>query len=64
MYQSSDVLAHIKGVCAFLETAVQHISRQKEETIYCPCEVCKNDAMFKDREVIYKHLVQSCFMDN
>jgi hypothetical protein len=37
MYRSSDVLAHFKGVCAFLEIAVQHASRQKEETIYCSC---------------------------
>jgi transcription elongation factor Elf1 len=27
MYRSGDVLAHFKGVCAFLETAVQHASR-------------------------------------
>jgi hypothetical protein len=64
MYQSSDVLAHFKGVCVFLETSVQHASRQKEETIYCPCKVCKNDVMFKDHEVIREHLVQSGFMDN
>jgi hypothetical protein len=51
------VLAHYKGVYAFLETVVQHASRQKEETIYCPCKVCKNDVMFKDREVIHEHLV-------
>jgi hypothetical protein len=41
MYWSGDVLAHFKGVCAFLETTIQHASRQKEETIYCPCKVCK-----------------------
>jgi hypothetical protein len=64
MYQSSDVLPHFKGVCAFLETTVQHASCQKEETIYCPCKVCKNVVMFKDREVIRKHLVWSGFMDN
>jgi hypothetical protein len=64
MYQSSDVLTHFKGVCVFLEIAVQHVSRQKEETIYCPCKVCKNNVMFKDREVIRKHLVQSGFIDN
>jgi hypothetical protein len=57
MYQSSDVLAHFKGVCAFLKTTVQHTSRQKEETIYCPCKVYKNDVMFKDCEVINEHLV-------
>jgi hypothetical protein len=48
----------------FLETSVQHASRQKEEIIYCPCKVCKNDVMFKDREVIHEHLVRSGFMDN
>jgi hypothetical protein len=58
------VLAHFKGVCAFLETVVEHASRQKEETIYCPCKVCKNVVMFKDREVIHKYLVRSGFMDN
>jgi hypothetical protein len=54
MYRSGDVLAHFKGVCAFLETAGQHSSRQKEETIYCPCKVCKNVVIFKDREVIHE----------
>jgi hypothetical protein len=64
MYRSGDALAHFKGVCAFLETALEHVSRQKEETIYCPCKVCKNFVMFKDHEVICEHLVQSGFMDN
>jgi hypothetical protein len=64
MYRSSDVLAHFKGVCAFLETAVQYALCQKEETIYCPCKVCKNDVISKDREVIHEHLIQSGFMDN
>jgi hypothetical protein len=45
-----DVLAHFKGVCAFFETDVQHASRQKEETIYCPCKACKKVVMFKDRQ--------------
>jgi hypothetical protein len=36
---SSDVLAQFKGVCAFLETALQHASHQKEEIIYCPCSM-------------------------
>jgi hypothetical protein len=64
MYRSSDVLAHFKGLCAFFEMVVQHASHQKEETIYCPYNVCKNDAMFKDHEVICEHLAQSGFMDN
>jgi hypothetical protein len=64
MYRSSDVVADFKGVCAFLETSIQHASRQKEETIYCTCKVCKNVVMFKDREVIREHLVQTGFMDN
>jgi hypothetical protein len=41
---------------AFLEIVVQHTSCHKEETIYCPCKVWKNNVMFKDREVICKHL--------
>jgi hypothetical protein len=57
MYQSGDVLAHFKGVCAFLKTDVQHDSRQKEEIIYCPCKICKSIVMYKDREVIHEHLV-------
>jgi hypothetical protein len=57
MYRSGDVLDHFKGVCAFLETVVQHASRQKEEIIYCSCKVCKNIVLFKDREVIREHLV-------
>jgi hypothetical protein len=64
MYRSGDVLTHFKGVCAFLEKAAQQASRQKEETIYCPCKVCKDIVMFKDREVIREHLVHSGFMDN
>jgi hypothetical protein len=64
MYRFGDALAHFKGVCAFLETTLEHASRQKEETIYCPCKVCKNFVMFKDHEVICEHLVQSGFMDN
>jgi hypothetical protein len=64
MYRSSDVLAHFKGVCSFFETAIQHASRQKEETIYCPCKVYKNDVIFIDREVIRKHFVRSGFIDN
>jgi hypothetical protein len=64
MYRSNDVLAHFKGVCAFLKIVIQHASCQKEETIYCTCKVCKNIVMFKDRVVIHKNLVQSGFMDN
>jgi hypothetical protein len=64
MYRLSDVLAHFKGVCVFLKTVVQHASCQKEETIYYPCKVCKNDVMFKYREVVYEYLIQSGFMDN
>jgi transcription elongation factor Elf1 len=64
MYRLSDMLAHFKGVCAFLETVVQHASHQNEETIYCPCKVCKNIVVFKDREVIREHMVWSGFMDN
>jgi hypothetical protein len=47
MYRSGDVLANFKGVCAFFETAVEHASRPKEETIYCHSKVCKNAVMFK-----------------
>jgi hypothetical protein len=64
MFQSSDVLAHFTGVCTFLEIVIQHASCQKEETIDYHCKVCKSDVMFKDREVIREHLVQSGFMDN
>jgi hypothetical protein len=64
MYRSSDMLAHFKGVCAFLETTLQHASRQKEQIIYCSCKVCKNNMMFKDSEVIHEHLIWSDFMDN
>jgi hypothetical protein len=64
MYRSGDVLAHFKRVCAFFDTIVELASRQKEETIYCTCKVCKNVMMFKDREVIREHLVRSGFMDN
>jgi hypothetical protein len=62
MYRLGDVLAHFKGVCAFLETPVEHASHQKEETIYYPCKVCKNVVMFKDCEIIHEHMVRSGFI--
>jgi hypothetical protein len=66
MYMSGDVLAHLKGVSIFLEAAAQRTTREKEEAIYCPCEVCNNNVMYlyKDHEIIREHLVQSGFMDN
>jgi hypothetical protein len=66
MYESGDVLAHFKGVSIFLEAAAQHATREKEEAIYCPFKVCNNNVtyMYKDREIIREHLVQSGFMDN
>jgi hypothetical protein len=66
MYESSDVLAHFKGVSIFLETATQHATREKEEAIYCPCKVCNNNVMYlyKDREIVHEHFVQISFMYN
>jgi hypothetical protein len=66
MYELGDVLAHFKGVLIFLEAAAQHATREKEKAIYCPCKVCNNNMMYlyKDREIIYEHLVQSGLMDN
>jgi hypothetical protein len=66
MYESGDVLAHFKGVLIFLETDVQHATHEKEEAIYCPCNVCNNNVMhlYKDNEIICEHLVWSGFMDN
>jgi hypothetical protein len=54
MYESDDVLVHFKGVSIFLEAAAQHATREKEETIYCPCKVCNNNVMYLyiDREII------------
>jgi hypothetical protein len=66
MYESSNMLAHFKGVLKFFEAATQHATCVKEETIYCPCKVCNNSVMYlyKDFEIICEHLVQSGFMDN
>jgi hypothetical protein len=66
MYESRDVLAHFKGVSIFLEAVVQHATREKEETIYCPCKVCNNNMiyLYKDHEIICELLVQSGFTDN
>jgi hypothetical protein len=66
MYESGDVLAHFKGVLIFLEADVQHATHEKEEAIYCPCNVCNNNVMhlYKDNEIICEHLVWSGFMDN
>jgi hypothetical protein len=49
-----------------LEADAQHPTREKEEAIYYPCEVCNNNVMYlyKDHEIICEHLVQSGFMDN
>jgi hypothetical protein len=66
MDESGDVLAHFKGVSIFLEAATQHATREKEEAIYCPCEICDNIVMYlyKDHEIICRHLVRSGFMNN
>jgi hypothetical protein len=66
MYQLGDVMAHFKGVSIFLKVATQHATREKEEATYYPCKFCNNNVMYlyKDRELIYKHLVQSGSMDN
>jgi hypothetical protein len=66
MYESGDVLAHIKGVSIFLEAAAQHATHEKEEAISCPCKVCNNNVMYlyKVHEIIHEHLVSSSFMDN
>jgi hypothetical protein len=66
MYESGDVLVHFKGVSIFLEATAQHATREKEEAIYCPCKIWNNNMMYlyKDREIIHKHLVRSGFIDN
>jgi hypothetical protein len=66
MYESGDVLAHFNGVSIFLEAVAQHSTREKEEAIYCSCKVCNNNMMYlyKDHEIIHKHLVWSGFIDN
>jgi hypothetical protein len=33
MYRSSDVLDHLKGVCAFLEIVIQHASERRENIL-------------------------------
>jgi hypothetical protein len=66
MYRSSNVLSHFKGVLIFLKVVAQYATREKEETIYCLCKLCNNNVMYlyKDCEIIHKHLVQSGFKDN
>jgi hypothetical protein len=61
-----DVLAHFEGVLIFLKAVAQNATHEKEEAIYYPCKVCNNNVMclYKDLEIICKHLVQSGFMDN
>jgi hypothetical protein len=56
----------LKGVSIFLEATARHATREKEEAIYCCCKVCNNNMMYmyKDREIIYEHLVHSGVMDN
>jgi hypothetical protein len=52
------VLAHFKGVSIVLGAATQHVTREKEEVIYCPCKVCNNNVMYlyKDHEIVHEHL--------
>jgi hypothetical protein len=66
MYKSGDVLVHFKGVSIFLEAVAQHATREKEEAIYCSCNVYNNNVMYlyKDHEIIHKHLDHSGVMDN
>jgi hypothetical protein len=66
MYHSGDVLIHFKGVSIFLEATTQDTTHEKEEAIYYCCKVCDNNVMYlyKYREIIHEHLVQSGFMDN
>jgi hypothetical protein len=66
MYESGDVLAHFNGVSIFLEAAAQHTTREKGDAIYCPGKVCNNNVtyLYKDHEIIHKHMVRSGFMDN
>jgi hypothetical protein len=66
MYESGDVLAHFKVVSIFLEAAAQHATREKKEALYCPCKVCNNNViyLYKDHEIICRHMVCSGFMDN
>jgi hypothetical protein len=49
-----------------LKAAAQHAACEKEEAIYYPCKLCNNNMMYlyKDHEIIYKHLDWSSFMDN
>jgi hypothetical protein len=58
LYELGDVLAHFKGLSIFLEATAQHATREKEETIYCPCKECNNNVMhlYKDREIICETL--------
>jgi hypothetical protein len=66
MYESGDVLSHFEGVSIFLEATTQHATREKEESMHCPCKVCNNNVMYMyiDHEIIREHLVRSCFMTN
>jgi hypothetical protein len=50
-------------MCIFKNSGTTRFTSEKE-TIYCPYKVCKNDVMFKDREVIREHLVRSGFINN
>jgi hypothetical protein len=66
MYESSDVLAHFKGVSIFLEATAEQATHEKEEAVYCPCKVSNYNVMYlyTNREIIREHLVRSGFMNN
>jgi hypothetical protein len=59
IYESGDVLSHFKGESIFLEATAQHATREKEEAIYCPYNVCNNNVvyLYKNHEIIREHLV-------
>ena len=68
MYSSNkgDVVSYFEQVTKFTEAAAQYASRQSEAAIYCPCKVCKNEAMYpcSDHETIRFHLLKNGFVKN
>jgi hypothetical protein len=64
MYRSSYVLAHFNGEYVYFLKQSYNTLHVRKKTIYCPCKVCKNNMMFKHREVIHEHMIQSGFIDN
>lgn len=65
-FNDRDILNCYDRVNRFIEVAAQNALHWSEETIYCPCKICKNEAMYpsNERDTIRFHLLKNGFVKN